>query len=119
MSCLKESFVPICGEVEKELKKVLKGLLTGPMVKGYLPQNWVFVTETETVTFSVDRKGNASATEGGSESPDGAITIDHAYLAAALKDRKKPDFEYTRFETIFHTGKGETAFNYLGKRLGL
>lgn len=119
MSCLKELFEPICQEVEKELKKVMKGLLTGPIIKGYLPQDWVFITEHETITFSVDKKGNAITTEGASQAPDVSISIDHDYLAAALKDRKKPDFDYKKFEVKFHTGKGETAFNYLRKRLGL
>jgi hypothetical protein len=119
MSNLKELFEPICQDVEKELKKVLKGLLTGPIVKGYLPQGWIFITELETFTFSVDKKGNAIATEGAGEAPDVTISIDHEYLAAALKERKKPDFEYKNFDVKFHTGKGETAFNYLRKRLGL
>jgi hypothetical protein len=116
---LNELFTPICQEVEKELKKVMKGLLTGPIIKGYLPQNWVFKTEADIITFSVDKKGNAITIEGASQAPDVTITIDHEYLAAALKERKKPDFEYKNFDVKFHTGKGETAFGYLRKRLGL
>jgi hypothetical protein len=119
MSSLNVLFIPICQEVEKELKKVMKGLLTGPIIKGYLPQDWVFKTDVETITFSVDKKGNAVTTEGASQAPDVTISIDREYLAAALKERKKPEFEYKKFEVKFHTGKGETAFNYLRKRLGL
>ena len=119
MPSLNELFIPICQEVEKELKKVMKGLLTGPIVKGYLPQSWVFMTGSETMTFSVDKKGNAITIEGASETPDVTIIIDYDYLAAALKERKKPEFEYKQFEVKFHTVKGETAFNYLRKRLGL
>jgi len=119
MSSLNEFFLPICQEVEKELKKVMKGLLTGPIIKGYLPQNWVFQTDMETITFSVDKKGNAVVIEGASEAPDVTINIDREYLATALKNRKKPDFDYRFFEVKFHTGKGETAFNYLRGRLGL
>jgi hypothetical protein len=112
-------FQPVCEEVRKELKKVLSGIFTGQIVKGYLPQNWVFATEDETVTFSVDKKGNATILQGPCSEPDVTIRIDGKYLAAALKDRKKPDFEYQNFEVKFHTGKGETAFGYLRKRLGL
>ncbi len=119
MHGLKELFEPICMDVEKELKKVLRGLLSGPIVKGYLPQNWVFQTEMETITFSVDKKGNAIATEGSSESPDVTIIIDHEYLAAAIKEKKKPDFDHQQLDVKFHTGKGEAAFDYLRKRLGL
>jgi len=119
MTELSEMFQPVCEEVRKELRKVLSGIFTGQIVKDYLPQNWVFETEDETVTFSVDKKGNASVLQGGSEMPDVTIHIDREYLAAALKDRKKPDFEYKNFEVKFHTGKGETAFGYLRKRLGL
>ena len=119
MPCLKELFESICQEVDKELKKVMKGLWTGPIIKGYLPQTWVFQTELETIAFSVDKKGNAITTEGACQAPDVTITIDHDYLAAALKERKKPEFDYKQFDVKFHTGKGETAFNYLRKRLGL
>lgn len=119
MTELELLFQPICEEVRKELRKVLSGIFTGQIVKGYLPQDWVFITEQETVTFSVDKKGNAAAKEGASQAPDVSISIDHDYLAAALKERKKPDFEYKTFEVKFHTGKGETAFGYLRKRLGL
>ena len=119
MTELEDLFQPICEEVRKELKKVLGGILTGPIVKGYLPQDWVFATEDETVAFSVDKKGNAMVLQGGSDVPDVTIHIDKKYLAAALKYRKKPKFECLFYEVKFHTGKGETAFGYLRKRLGL
>ncbi|MDO9538097.1 MAG: hypothetical protein Q7J68_07245 [Thermoplasmata archaeon] len=119
MPSLEELFISICAEVEKELKKVLKGLLSGPMVKGYLPQSWVFKTEIETITFHVDKKGNASVISGMGEEPDVTVSIDHEYLAAALTTREKPGFECKNLDIKFHTGKGQTAFGFLRKRLGL
>ncbi len=119
MACLEELFRPICAEVEKELKKVLRGILTGPIAKGYLPQAWVFETGEETITFHVDKKGNASTDSVADPKPDVIIRIDHDYLAKALGTRSRPDFEPKVLEYIFHTGKGETAFGYMRKRLGL
>lgn len=118
MTCIKELFKSLCFEVESELKPNLTGL-TGIFVKGFLPQNWVFNTESETVTFSVDTNGNASVMIGNHSTPDVTIDIDHDYLSTALRTRTTPPFQYKQFKITFHTSKGKTAFNYLRKRLGL
>ncbi|MBA3046008.1 MAG: hypothetical protein KKH41_06210 [Candidatus Thermoplasmatota archaeon] len=111
-------FEPICREVEGQIKGALGGL-AGIVVKSYLPQHWIFVTETETVTFAVDSKGNASVANGTSASPDVIIGIDHKYLTEALKTRTRPSFDPKTFDLKFHTAKGRTAFNFIRKRLGL
>ena len=80
MTCLNEIFQPICQEVQKELKKYLSGILTSDFIKPYLPQHWVFITEQETITFMVDKKGNTSLADGESEAPDVTIKIDHDFL---------------------------------------
>jgi len=119
MSCLNELFQPICQEVEGQVKKYLRGILSAGFIKPYLPQHWVFITEQETVTFMVDKKGNTSVASAVSETPDVTIKIDHDFLAQAIKTREKPDFEPSNFDVSFQTKKGETAFGYLRKHLGL
>jgi hypothetical protein len=119
MSELKEIFESLCPEVEKELRPKLKSILMGPFIRGHLPQSWVFRTEKETVTFSVDKKGNAVVKEGAEENPDVTIDLDHGYLVEALKTRKQPEKLSEKNDIRFHTKKGETAFNFLKKRFGL
>lgn len=119
MSELMEIFESLCPEIEKELKPKLNSILLGPFIKGYLPQQWVFRTEKETVTFSVDKKGIASVKEGEVKEPDVTIEIDHEFLVAALKSRSQPEKSPEKNEIEFHTTKGETAFNFLKKQLGL
>ena len=101
------------------MKKYLSGILTSGFIKPYLPQHWVFITEKETVTFMVEKKGDASVADGESETPDVTIKIDHDFLCQALKTREKPDFEPSHYDISFQTEKGKTAFGYLKKHLGL
>ncbi len=119
MSELMEIFELLCPEIEEELRPKLKSILLGPFIKGYLPQQWVFRTEVETVTFSVDKKGITAVKEGAVEEPDVTIEIDQEYLVAALKSRSQPEKSPEKNEIEFHTTKGETAFNFLKKRFGL
>lgn len=119
MTCLITLFEPICSEVETKIKKALEGAITGYVVQRYLPQHWVFVTESETVTFVVDVKGNCSILNEAGDSPDVTIEIDHDYLAEALKTRKPPTLKPKKNEQNFHTLKGETAFNFIRDYLGL
>lgn len=119
MTCLDEIFRPICSDVQNQVKKALKGFITGGIVRSYLPQHWVFITELETVTFAVNSNGNASIISGESQSPDVTIEIDHDYLCTALKTKQSPSFNPRNFNVSFQTQKGKTAFNYLRKHLGL
>lgn len=119
MSEIKDIFESLCPEVEKELKPKLSSILMGPFIRGYLPQSWVFRTEKETVTFTVDKKGNAFVEEGEVEDPDVTIEIDHEFLVEALKTRAQPEKPPEKTEIKFLTTKGETAFNLLKKRFGL
>ena len=119
MTCLNEIFQPICQEVQTQVKKYLSGILSAGFIKPYLPQHWVFITESETITFMVEKKGNTSVVDGESETPDVTIKIDHDFLCQALKTRERPDFEPSNYDISFQTKKGETAFNYLRKHLGL
>jgi hypothetical protein len=108
----------ICPEVEGELKPNLKGL-KGTIIRGYLPQTWVFKTGGETVTLQVDVDGNVSASAGEAKEPDVVIRIDPRLLALALESRKRPEGEFGTPEVEYNTHKGKTAFKYLRGRLGL
>jgi hypothetical protein len=119
MSELLEIFESLCPEVERELKPKLSSILLGSFIRGYLPQSWVFKTEKETVTFSVDKKGNAKAEEGDRDEPDVTIELDHDFLVEALKTRAQPEKSPQKNDIKFLTTKGETAFNFLKKRFGL
>jgi hypothetical protein len=119
MTALKGIFESICYEVECEVKPKLSGFLTGVILRGNLPQHWVFKTEKETVTFSVDSNGNASVKTGGKSKPDVTINVDHDYLTTALTTRSQPSFSPKKLKTKFHTTKGERAFTFLRGRFGL
>jgi hypothetical protein len=119
MSEIAEIFESLIPEVEKELKPKLNSILLGSFIRGYLPQRWVFKTEKETVTFSVDKKGNATVKEGEVDDPDVKIELDHEFLVEALKTRTQPEGDPEKKEFKFLTTKGETAFNLLKKRFGL
>ena len=118
MSCLLELFESNRGYIEDQIKPNLRGLI-GIMVTGYLPQNWVFVTEEETVTLSIDKKGNAVVISEAVDNPDATIETDHKYLSTALKNMSRPDFPPERLEVTLHTPKGKTAYGYLRKHFGL
>jgi hypothetical protein len=119
MSCIKSLLESVCIEVESELKPKLSGFLTGVLISGYLPQHWVFKTESEKVTFSVDRNGNASVKNKGVSKPDVTIDTDHDFLAEVLRTRVHPSHQPKRFKITRHTSKGKTAFDFLRGRFGL
>ena len=109
----------LCPEIESQLKPNLRGI-RGMIVQAYLPQVWVFETETETATLVIDVHGNAHA-EAGAE-PRGNVTIrwKHDFLAAVLRTRSHASAPGGIRPTImFHTPKGRKAFTFLRRRLGL
>ncbi|NIP36827.1 MAG: hypothetical protein GWN18_17815 [Thermoplasmata archaeon] len=112
---LLDALVP---EVQAEAKQALGGLLTGAIVRGYLPQAWVFETEEETVTFLVDRDGNARTLEGPPEHPDVGIRGPSEDLAAVLRDRQMPEGAGQHIMYKHFTRKGELAWRFLKNRFG-
>ena len=42
MTTLKGILESICYEVESEVKQKLRGFITGAVIRGYLPQHWIF-----------------------------------------------------------------------------
>ena len=118
MPSLTQLFHPICAETQTEVQKTLKGLLGG-MIRGYLPQKWIFATSEEVVTFCVDKDGNASILDDVVQDPDVMIKISHDHLVQILETRSAPDSEPDYLNITFQTDKGRTAFGYLRKRFGL
>lgn len=118
MTCLIALFEPICGLIEDKLKPNLKGL-TGIILSGYLPQQWVFETETEIVTLAIDKEGNANVVNGTTNNPDVTIDIDHKYLSTTLRTKSCPTFSPERSNVTLHTSKGKTAYKYLKQHFGL
>jgi hypothetical protein len=112
---LLDALVP---EIQREAKEALSGLITGAVLRGYLPQAWVFETEEETVTFLVDREGNARTIEGAHEDPDVGIRAPAEDLAVVLGERRMPEGAGQRILYKHYTGKGRTAWNFLKNRFG-
>ncbi len=114
-----EAFQPLCADVQKEVQKVLKSILLGPMISGYLPQKWIFATSEEVATFCLDISGVASVIEGPVDDSDVLIKISHDPLMQILETMDKPDNKPETLEISFQTRKGEAAFGYMRKRFGL
>lgn len=108
----------ICLEVEAQLKPNLRGFFGGT-IRTYLPQAWVFTTETETVTLKVDPEGNVSVHSGRDASPDVIIQGTHAALSAALSTRNPAKVPPGSIKARPVTSKGSMAFNFLRNRFGL
>lgn len=118
MGCV-ELLLPLCSEVERRLKPNLRGV-KGIIVRGYLPQVWVFETEIDTASFVVDAGGNAQVESGARPGRDVTIRWQQDLLASVLRTRNRASVP-TGIRPIitFHSRKGRTAFNYLRGRFGL
>lgn len=105
-------------DVEPEIRSRLGGFFGG-MVRAYLPQAWVFVTEDGTASLHVDRAGTVKVTQGAVPSPDVTVEVGHDRLKAALLTRRKDGLPPGPLTVTPHTPKGRTAFALLRDRLGL
>lgn len=105
-------------EVQSQVKSALSGILTGGIVRNYLPQEWVFRTEVETLTFHVDQRGDARILDGPSDRPDVTIKAPQEDLEAILGEQRIPPGADQRVEVVYHTRKGRAAWNLLRRRLG-
>ncbi len=94
---------------------------TGLLVRGYLPQRWVFETGQERASLIVDVNGNTEVALGVVESADVLITTTHDTLSSALEAanglRSRDSVIRGAFMPRFYTAKGEIAFNFLRSRL--
>jgi hypothetical protein len=119
MSCIQGLLGSLSYGIESQLKPALSGL-TGFLVRGYLPQAWVFETESEIATLTVDAYGNVSTQPGGLPSRDVTIRWTHDLLASVLKTRSRASVPSDAHPSVTtHTPKGQTAFSYLRGRFGL
>ena len=115
---LTDTIVP---QVTAQLQPELQKFIVGGMIKGYLPQTWIFVSETGAGTMVVDKNGVAQAQEGQLENPDVRITwTDQAFLAAlVLQNRAAVPSGAGEPKVEKITSKGGTAFDFLRKRFNL
>jgi hypothetical protein len=119
VSCIESLLGPVCYEIEAELKPALANFLKGMIVRGYLPQTWVFETENEANTLTVDTSGNAAVFSGAAGPRDVTINWSHDFLSTVLRTRSQASVPYGQHPRITcHTQKGQTAFNFLKKRFG-
>jgi hypothetical protein len=118
MSCVAELLGKVGRDVQPEVQSRLRGFFGG-MLRTYLPQTWVFVTEDGTASLHVDRAGTVTVSPGALPSPDVTVEIGHERLKAALLSRRKDAGPPGPLTVTPHTAKGKTAFAYLRDRLGL
>jgi hypothetical protein len=118
ISCIESLLRERGRQFEPEIQRQLTGLFGG-IVRGYLPQTWVFETDDGTATLVVDRAGVVSVAAGAGPHPDVTVKIPHDRLVAALKTRDKAKVPPGPLTVTPHTAKGRTAFDYLRSRIGL
>jgi len=108
-----------CVDAEGELKPKLQGF-TGLVLRGFLPQVWVFETESESVTVMADADGHVSIKQADGLQRDLTIRWRHDLLCQVLETKTKDCVPSGETPTIVrHTAKGGAAFNYLKGRIGL
>jgi hypothetical protein len=108
----------VAHDVQPEIQSQLGGFFGG-MVRAYLPQAWVFKTEKEVASLTVDPSGAVTVAPGAAAHPDVTIETAHARLEAALRTRSRGQVPPGPMTVTPHTPKGKTAFDYLRGRLGL
>jgi len=118
VSCIEALLGKVGRDVQPEVQSRLGGFFGG-MLRSYLPQTWVFVTEDGTASLHVDRAGVVTVASGVLPSPDVTVQVGHDRLKAALLTRRKDAVPPGPLTVTPHTAKGRTAFAYLRDRLGL
>lgn len=118
MAGLRAALEEAAHSIEPQVRSQLGGFFGG-MVRAYLPQTWVFRTERETASLTVDRAGAVSVVDGAAVHPDVTIETTFERLVAALTTRSRRGAPPGSFSVTAHTSKGRTAFDYLRGRLGL
>lgn len=108
----------VAHDVEPQIRSQLGGFFGG-IVRAYLPQTWVFRTEREAVSLTVDRTGAVTVSKGAVPNPDVTIETAHDRLVAALGERSRDRVPPGPLTVTPHTSKGRTAFEYLRQRIGL
>jgi len=109
----------LCEELEQQLKPNLWGV-KGLLIRGYLPQTWVFETEYGESTLFMDAEGNARVFPGPCHNRDLTIRWKRDSLLSVLESRSRdsiPEGDYP--DVVVQTERGRVAFNYLKKNIGL
>ena len=122
MTCISNLLGRVAPTVESQLKPKLVGF-TGFLVRGYLPQRWVFETGQERASLIVDIDGNTEATLGVIESPDVLITTTHDTLSTAPRGRERVTFERLRDKRPNHApvlyNKGRNCLQFSEEQVAL
>lgn len=118
MSCTGETLARVAPAVQAEVQPRLRGLFGG-FVRAYLPQTWVFRTELDAASLTVDAQGVAATVPHELEAPDVTVELPHGQLAELLATRGRRRPPAGTVKVTAHTSKGRAALGYLGPRLGL
>ncbi len=118
MSCVEGLLAQIAPEAQTEVQRRLSGLFGG-MLRHYLPQTWVFVTEDGTASLHVDGRGFVAAHAGAMGPADVTVEVGHERLRAALTTRRRDSVGPGPLNVTAHTAKGKAAYGLLHERLGL
>ncbi|MEM2839017.1 MAG: hypothetical protein QXE18_02855 [Thermoplasmata archaeon] len=113
MGCVQELLGVICREVEG---RVAPWLI---FIRSYLPQSWVFRTEKEVVTFSLNKDGKASVIPAATDEADVIVDWKHDLLCHVLRTRDKksvPAGEKPEIRIL--TKKGDAAYRFLRQTFG-
>jgi hypothetical protein len=119
MGKVEELLQGFCVEAEAELRPRLQGF-TGMILGSFLPQVWVFETESESVTVRASQDGRICIVPADGLQRDLTIKWREDMLCNVLQARSRigvPEGEVP--EVVRHTQKGGAAFNYLRGRLGI
>ena len=108
----------VAHDLQPQIQSQLGGFFGG-VVRAYLPQTWVFKTEKEVASLTVEKTGAVSVTSGAAADPDVTIETGHDRLMKALKTRSRHAVPPGPLTVTPHTSKGKAAFDYLRGRLGL
>lgn len=119
MSCIESLLRDSGPALEKEVRSRLRGFF-GAMLLQYLPQTWVFRTESEVASLHVDAQGSVRVSSGEIAPVDLTIVVGHDRLHRALTQRtSSPAGDGGPVTVTAHTAKGKAAYGLLKGRLGL
>lgn len=119
MDSVRQLLRSLCEDVECQIKPNLWGAL-GSIVHDYLPQVWVFETETNSYTLFLDTEGYARVFSGADRDRDITIHWKEKAFEAVLSSGSRDTAHLIDYPDVFvHTDKGRAAFNYLRKEIGL
>jgi hypothetical protein len=119
MGRVQQLLTDLCEDIERQIKPNLRGSM-GNLVHGYLPQVWVFETESGTCTLFLDTEGNARVFPGAGRDVDVTIHWRKDALESTLASRNRDSVSAGDYpNVIVHTDKGRAAFSYLKKEIGL